>query len=59
MMKDLENCLLFAGDGMMVNFQDIGEIAFIVGDLKETLVIYNIIVNEFTYGEFITNQYDA
>ena len=59
MMKDLGNCLLSAGDNMMINFQEIGEIAFVVGELKETLVIYNRIVNELTYGEFISNNYDA
>ncbi|WP_292803355.1 hypothetical protein [Methanobrevibacter sp.] len=43
----------------MVNFHEIGEIALIVGDLKETIIIHNQIVSELNYGEFITNNYDA
>ena len=59
MMKDLGNCLLSAGDNVMVNFHEIGEIALIVGDLKETIIIHNQIVSELNYGEFITNNYEA
>ena len=43
----------------MVNFEKIGEIAVIVGELGETLLINNVVVNEWTYGPFITNTFDA
>jgi len=43
----------------MVNFEEIGEIAVIVGELGETLIINNVLVNEWTYGLYISNTYDA
>lgn len=58
-MNALGNCWLCAGDNVMVNFFEIGEIAFLVGEMKETLIIYNQIVNEETYGQFVSNMYDA
>lgn len=43
----------------MVNFQEIGEIAMIVSDFDETIIINNIIVNKFNFGEYVSNFYDA
>ena len=59
MMNALGNFWLCAGDNMMVNFFEIGEIAFLVGEMKETLIIYNQVVTEDTYGQFVSNMYDA
>ena len=59
MMKGLGNCFWFAGDSMLVNFDDIAEIAFIVHELEETLVINNVPVNETTFGLYVSNTYDA
>jgi hypothetical protein len=58
-MKGLGNCFWFAGDGMLVNFNEIVEIAFIVHELEETLVINNVPVNEITFGLYVSNTYDA
>ncbi len=43
----------------MVNFEEIAEIALLVGDFGETMLINNQLVNEWTFGLFITNTYDA
>ena len=59
MMKDSGSFCLSAGDLMMVNFQEIYEIAVLVSEFGEMLVINNILVNEFTYGTYISNIYDA
>ena len=48
-----------AGDCMVVNFQEIFEIAVLVSEFGEVLVINNIIVDEFTFGPYISNVYDA
>lgn len=44
---------------MMVNFKEIAEIAMMVYDFGETLFIKGAIVNEETFGPFITNTYDS
>ena len=44
---------------MMVDFEEIGEIAVFVSDFDETLIINNQIVNKQTYGSFVSNLYDA
>ena len=59
MMKDSGNCWLSAGENMMVNFKEIEEIAILVSDFGETLLINNQIVNKWTFGPFITNTFDA
>ena len=48
-----------AGEIMMVNFQEIYEIAVLVSEFGETLVINNILVDEFTFGIFISGFYDT
>jgi hypothetical protein len=50
---------LSAGDDMLINFYEIGEIAFIVKELGETIIINNFLVNEFTFGTYVSNFYDA
>jgi hypothetical protein len=44
---------------MMVNFREIYEIAVLVFEFGEVLVINNILVDEFTYGHYISNVYDT
>jgi hypothetical protein len=58
-MKGSGSFCLCAGDIMMVNFREIYEIAVLVSEFSEVLVINNIIVDEFTYGLYISNVYDA
>ena len=59
MMKGSGNCCLSAGEIMMVNFQEIYEITVLVSEFGETLVINNILVDEFTFGIFISGFYDT
>jgi hypothetical protein len=44
---------------MMVNFLEIYQIAVLVSEFGEVLIINNIPVDEFTYGAYISNVYDA
>lgn len=44
---------------MMVNFREIYEIAVLVSELGEILIINNTPVDEFTFGSYISNVYDA
>ena len=44
---------------MMVNFQEIFEIAVLVYEFGEILIINNILVDEFTFGSYISNFYDT
>lgn len=59
MMKGSGSYCLSVGEIMMVNFQEIYEIAVLVSEFGETLVINNILVDEFTFGIFISSFYDA
>ena len=59
MMKGSGNCYWLDADIMMVNFKEIAEIAMIVYNFGETLFINGAIVNEETFGYFITNTFDA
>lgn len=59
MKKGSGNFCLFSGDHMMVNFQEIFEIAVLVSDFGEVLIINNILVDELTFGQYISNMYDA
>lgn len=58
-MKGSGSFCLSAGDCMMVNFQEIFEIAVLVSEFGEVLLINNILVDEFTFGPYISNVYDA
>lgn len=44
---------------MMVNFEKLGEIAFLVYLGENVVFDYNIIVNEFNYSMFVSNTFDA
>ena len=44
---------------MFVNFAEIAEIAFIVYNLGQAVVINNVLVDEFSFGLFISSRYDA
>lgn len=59
MMNDLGNYFWCAGDLMLVNFWEIYELAVLVFEFGETLVINNYIVNEYTFGSFVSAYFDA
>jgi hypothetical protein len=47
------------GEIMLINFQIIGEMAFAIYVLGQTVVVGNIVVDEFNFPQFITNNFDA
>lgn len=44
---------------MIVNFDEINELVFIVYFLGQSVVVGNVIVDEYTFPLFISNTYDA
>ena len=44
---------------MLINFEEISELAFIVYVLGQPVIIDGIIVDELTFPAFISNYFDA
>jgi hypothetical protein len=44
---------------MQVDFESIFQLAVLVGELGEEVIVGNVLVNEYTFGRIISSTFDA